>query len=430
MHQFDIDLDMISKVEGTAKLVVRVKEGKVEKVQFKAFENKRFYTQGSVGQNCLAMPQLVSRICGTCSIAHLMCSIEAVEKALGVKVTEQTMKLKKLAMYGLMVRDHPLHLYFFSLPDVIGKDSVLDFDTKDEFENKMLHDAFDVKKAGNELSKLVCGRAVHGTYPTIGGFIHLPSKEDVAKVIKMLKEVRPKVLDIIKVYADWDEELIRDTTFVALKADEFGFLEGKLHSTTGKVVEEKDFRKHLEHVVIPYSQASGYSFEGEEYMVGALARINLSKELLHSKTKKDCAKYLKMFPSNNIFHNNLAQAIETLHAIDHSLEILENTEFVKEELPHPKPKKGVGVGVIEAPRGTLYHKIVLDEKGIVTKAEFVVPTGQNQVHIENDLKQMIESNLGKMDKEEMTLEAEKIIRAYDPCMSCASHFLELDWSEN
>jgi len=181
----------------------------------------------------------------------------------------------------------------------------------------------------------------------------------------------------------------------------------------------------LQNVVLPYSQATGFEFEGQEYMVGALARLNLNKPALHKNTQKDMQKYLQLFPSDNIYHNNLAQAIEILHSIDHSIEILENTEFKKEAVIKPSKLDGEGVGVIEAPRGTLYYWMGINQ-GKVRYMNLVIPTAQNLLNMREDIRQMV---LDRIDQGEKAIkkEAEKIIRAYDPCMSCASHFLKVNW---
>jgi coenzyme F420-reducing hydrogenase alpha subunit len=428
MHSFDITMDNISKIEGHAKLYVKVKNKKVENVKFSITENKRFFEEAARGKNFKAAPQLMSRICGTCSIAHLMCCIEAIEKALEVKPSHQTILLKKLATYGLMIRDHALHLYLFSLPDVFNKDSILEFSEDNEVEHELLHDAFAVKKAGNDLCVLVAGKAVHAPYPTIGGFAKVPTNEEAKKVVESLKAIRPKVMRLIDVYYNWNERLERNSNFVALATEDFSFLIGKIKSSSGLCVEEKDYNKHLHKVVIPYSTATGYDFEGGDFFVGALARLNLGKNALHKNTKRDAKKYLNRFPSNNVFDNNLAQAIEILHSIDHSIEILTNHKFEPENLPQIKPKEGTGIGVIEAPRGTLYYKVSLNENGIIDRATVIVPTQQNQISIEKDIKNIVQEMIDE-DKEKIQYKIEKLVRAYDPCMSCASHFLKIKWVE-
>jgi len=186
MHTVDLDLNMdrLTKVEGSASLEVKIRNGKAEKVHFKITEYKRFFTQAMQGKPLVAIPQLLARICGTCSNAHLLASIEACESALGIEPTEQTNILRTLTMYGLNIRDHALHLYLFSMPDIVGKDAFLDFDENNEFEHQMLHDGFQIKAAGNFLATLVAGRSVHAVYPVVGGFIHFPEKAGVGEAIQ------------------------------------------------------------------------------------------------------------------------------------------------------------------------------------------------------------------------------------------------------
>jgi len=431
MHQVDLDLniDEITKVEGSAGLEVKVKDGKIEYVKFKIQDYKRFYTQAIQGKPLAAVPQLLSRICGTCSIAHLMASIEAVEKTLGFTPSQQTIILRKLTYHGLIIRDHALHLYLFVLPDLFAKDSLLDFDESDKEQYQLLHDAFTVKAVGNNLAKLVAGRSVHAPLPVAGGWLKIPDSSQFPKLIEELKKVRPQILKLIQVFADCNFTLERVTNYVALKANPFSYLEGQLYDQNGLVAEEKDFRKHLERTVLPYSQASAYTFEGQPFRVGAFARININRDALHKKTKRDSAKALQKFPSHNIHYNNLAQAIEILHSVDETIDILSEYKFTQEKPAKLEMKAAIGVGVVEAPRGTLYHRLEVDSKGIVKKGDVIVPTGQNQISIELDIAEFIQNNLDK-PKDFLRHECEKIIRSYDPCMSCASHFLEFEMIES
>jgi coenzyme F420-reducing hydrogenase alpha subunit len=403
-----------------------MRDGKVEDVRLAITENRRFFEQAIKGKNYLQLSQMVSRICGTCSIAHLLCSIEAVEKALSFTPSPQVITLRKLLMYGLYLRDHPLHLYLFSLPDLFNKDSLLEFDESDPLQHQLIHDAFDLKRAGNNLSTMIGGRAVHAPLPMVGGFPKVPAKPEIEKVLAELKAVRSKVELCMKVYADCPFKFERNTHFMAITNDDFNFIEGTVCSSKGMRIAERDLGKHLQEVVIPYSQARGYKVEGSDYMVGALARVNLNAKNLHPNTKVTAEKYLKLFPSKNIFHNNLAQAIETLHSIDAAIEILEKTEFKPEPLQKVTPKDADGIGVIEAPRGTLYYHLTIAADGNITGGDIVVPTAQNQINIENDVKKLVEDNID-MNETALTFEIEKLIRAYDPCMSCADHFLKIKW---
>jgi coenzyme F420-reducing hydrogenase alpha subunit len=227
----------------------------------------------------------------------------------------------------------------------------------------------------------------------------------------------------------------RQTKFMALVPEKsFGYIGGEIITSTGEKYEKKDFRAHLEHTVLPYSEASAYTYNGESYMVGALARINLAKDKLHPETVKSLWETLKLFPSTDIFYNNLAQAIEILHSVDESIDILTKNKFTPEPILKGTRTEGVGVGVIEAPRGTLYHKVVLGAGNKVLEGEVVVPTGQNQVNIEKDVGKLVQSILDRTpnepdekEKSDIAFEIEKLIRAYDPCMSCASHFLKVEW---
>jgi sulfhydrogenase subunit alpha len=436
MHSFDLSMEHITKIEGNASLKLKVENNKVTNVKFATEEYKRFFTEAMKGKDLAAIPAHLARICGTCSNSHIMCSIEACENALGIKPTEQTKTLRALMMHGLMIRDHALHLYLFSMPDIFGKDAFLDFDESDPYQHQLLHDGFETKSAGNFLATLIAGRSVHATLPVIGGFLKFPDEAGVAEAIQKLQNVRPAVLRLIEIFKNAPFHFDRKTKYIALMPDStYGYITGSIGTSNGEKYEEKDFRSHLEQTVLPYSQAVGYTYEGEGYMVGALARINLAKDKLHPKTKESEAEVLNLFPSTDIFYNNLAQAIEILHSVDESLDILENNKFSPEPLLKGDAKPGaVGIGVIEAPRGTLYHKIVLGSDGKVANGEVIVPTGQNQINIERDVGVLVqnlidESSSAKapLDKDKIVLEIEKLIRAYDPCMSCAAHFLKVEW---
>ncbi|KKU06179.1 MAG: Nickel-dependent hydrogenase [Parcubacteria group bacterium GW2011_GWA2_45_30] len=432
MHNtdFDLKLDRLTKVEGSASLDIRVKNGQVEYAHFQITEYKRFFTQAMQRKPIIALPQLLSRICGTCSNAHIMASIEACEHALDIKPSEQTKILRDLTMYGLNIRDHALHLYLFALPDVRGKDAFLDFDENDPVEHQMLHDAFEIKAAGNFFSELIAGRSVHAPYPVIGGFMHFPDQKGITEAIKKFEAVRPAVLRTIEIYKNQPFHFDRKTNFMALVPyDHYGFIEGCINTGLGECITEEGYRDHLERVVLPYSQASGYKYRGGAYMVGALARMNLAKNLLHARTKDASGGALDIFPSTDIYMSNLAQAIEILHCLDHSLEILKTRKFNPEPIIKKPFREAVGIGVVEAPRGTLYHKVVVGADGMVKEGEIIVPTGQNQINIENDVAALVEKMLPDTSQEKMQFEIEKLIRAYDPCMSCAAHFLKVKWLE-
>jgi len=425
MHDsdFEISVESLSKIEGHADLVVTVKKDRVVDAKLKIFESKRFFTQAMRGKPYATIPQMVSRICGTCSAAHLLCSTEAVEEAVGIQPSEQTMLLRKLAMYAAWIRDHAMHLYFFSLPDLLGKDSVLEFDGE---EHGLLHEALKVKGAGNRFGKMIGGRAIHPLYFQPGGVTSVPKKEDARAAIKELVEIRPLVLKLTGMFYNSPQEFHRTTHFASVINNDYSYCGEEIMVSDGTCIKEDDYFDHLRQVVLPYSTATGYDLGGYAFMVGALARMNLNRESLHRETKKDAAEFLKAFPTQNMFRNNLAQAIEILHAIDASKEILEKTDFKPEPPAKPQRKAGRGIAAVEAPRGTLYHMVDVGEDGLVRDGSLVIPTQQNQINMEKDMRELVQANIRK-DREQIRRGLEALIRAYDPCMSCASHFLKIKW---
>jgi coenzyme F420-reducing hydrogenase alpha subunit len=431
MHGADITeltLDEISKIEGKASLHVRFLPDDIE-VQFSIVELKRFYTQALMGKDVAAVPQLTARICGTCSNAHLLCAIKAVEEAYGVHVSDQTKKLRELLNWGLIIRDHALHLMVFVLPDILGVDSILDLDENDPVQHQWLHDTFDVKGVGNHIAKIIAGRSVHAPFLAVGGFLKMPDQTAFPGLIDELRKIRPAVLRMIEIFTNRDMHLSRDITFSALIDDRLTLLDGTVKDTTGKSVDAETYRKRLNRTVITHSHASGYKDDGHVFMVGAIARLNMGKDHLHERTRNDASTALSLFPSNDIFHNNLAQAIEILHAVDSSIDLLTGLTIAIEK-PHTITKKAAhATAVIEAPRGTLVYYFDFTDEGKIRDVSIIVPTGQNQIGIEEAIKQYFMEHRTD-SRESLTLAAERIIRAYDPCMSCASHFLKVTWDES
>jgi len=433
MHNEEITIDNITKIEGTAGLKVVVQDGKVKDLEFIIKDYRRFYIETVRGKPIIAAPSFLSRICGTCSVAHLFASIEAIEKSQGIEPSPHTRALRKLAYDGLMIRDHALHLYFFVLPDVLGIDSILDIsDDSNDVGHILLHDSFDIKKLGSDITDVIIGAAIHAPYPTVGGFLKLPDQSKFPQLISRLESIRPQILRGIKTFFEYKEVLIRNSDYLCLRNDNgYDFIEGEIVNSSGKKIPESKFHDFLKEVVIPYSQAEGYVFSDshDDYLVGSLARVNFNKDLLHPRVKEAAAEYLSVFPSNNVYHNNLAQAVEILQCVEEAIDILKTIQIIPEKPVRQPLREGIGVGVVEAPRGTLYHMAKVNAKGIIEDYDVIVPTAQNQINIENDLKKYFNDNLDK-DRNVLKLEAEKIIRAYDPCMSCATNFLKIEWIES
>jgi sulfhydrogenase subunit alpha len=429
MASRNITIDTITKIEGNAGLKVTIEDEAVKDLRFIVSDYRRFFTTAVKGRRMIAVPSFLSRICGTCSVAHLFASLMAMESAQGIAVTEQTRALRRLAYDGLMIRDHALHLYFFVLPDLLGVDSILDVpDDPDDPGHTLLHDSFEIKRLGTDITRVIIGAAIHAPLPTVGGFSRTPDQTKFPELTARLEAVRRRVIRGIDTFFEWDASLVRNTDYLGLRNDRrFDFLEGDVVNSNGKRIARSEFKKYLQYVQIPHSHAEGYRFSDtqEDYLVGALARMNLNRDLLHPRTKEDTASHLSAFPSNNVYHNNLAQAIEILQCADDAIDILRTIQLIDEEPVRKPAQSGAGVGLIEAPRGLLYHMAKVNEEGVIEDYDVVVPTAQNQINIENDLKDYFNENLDK-DEETLRVNAESIVRAYDPCMSCATNSLKID----
>src|SRR4030042_760232 len=196
MHTTNMDLSLseITKIEGTATLDLKIRDGQVTQCNFAIVEMRRFFEQAVRGKTITNLPHLLARICGTCSNAHLLCSIKSIENGLGVVPTPQVKLLRKLLNSGLIIRDHGLHLYVFVLPDLFHRESILAFDENNPQEHDLVHDCFAVKEAGNKLAIAVGGRSVHAPLLAVGGFSELPSKDALTSLIPQLAEIRPRVL--------------------------------------------------------------------------------------------------------------------------------------------------------------------------------------------------------------------------------------------
>jgi len=262
MHSCDITIDNISKVEGSAGLKVTIEDNTVKDLKFMIKDYRRFYTQAVKGKPIISVPSFLSRICGTCSVAHLFAAIEAIEKSQGIVPSEQTMNLRRITYDALMIRDHALHLYFFVLPDVLGIDSILDIpDDDNDRGHQLLHDSFDIKQLGTDISNTIAGAAIHAPMPTIGGFLKMPDTSKFPELIKRLEEIRTAVLRGVDAFSKMPDILERNSDYLGLRSeDRYEYLEGDVLNTDGKRVPESEFRSFLKSVVIPYSQAEGYTF--------------------------------------------------------------------------------------------------------------------------------------------------------------------------
>ncbi|MFA4855079.1 MAG: Ni/Fe hydrogenase subunit alpha [archaeon] len=418
----------ITKIEGHANLDVEMDSGKVKKCELQIFEGQRFFESMLSGRDFSQVPLIVSRICGLCNVSHLNTAMKAVEKAFGVEASEQTLLLRQLATNGEFIKSHALHLFFLVLPDFLGRESVLDFGKE---EQKFLLHGIALKKAGTEMVKLIGGRIYQTVAIRPGGFTALPEEKQLGQCLRLLEKERPLAIEAIRLFASFRDSFPfqRKTEYLALADENYSFVKGTIQSSTGLAIKDEEMTSHVHERILPYSNAKQASLGGREFRVGSLARINLNQKALEPAALDLMQELGLKFPSHTIFDNNLAQAIELLHLFDSSIRILKDFKLKKEPAQQISPCDSTGIGVTEAPRGTLYHEYKFDSKGIVQRANIIVPTNQNAHTIESDLVEFIPSLLD-LPQEKANLEIEKLVRAYDPCISCATHFLKVKWKKN
>lgn len=414
----------MTKIEGHATLRVNIKGKEITDVKLEAVEGARYFEGIMVGRSYSEVPMIASRICGVCCGSHAITALMAVEEALGVTVSEQTRKLREALLLSSVAQSHLLHLYFLTLPDYLGFADAIQMASK---HREALRNALKLKKGCNDVARVVGGRDVHAIALRTGGFSSVPSKSELELLVRNLKGAKKLAAETAELFSVIKPpQFQRETEYKALRAEgEYAFLPGVIASSKEGEFIDDDFGHYLSEVIKPYSTAKVVLSFGKPYMVGALARMNLNRQWLSDDAKEALRQSPIRFPNYSPFANNFAQSVEVLHCVDRLIDLLEEIRPVKEPPQKINVRKGIGVIATEAPRGTLFHKYELSRQGTVRKADIITPTTQNLANIEADIKEFLPSILGK-PKDELVLEVEKLIRAYDPCISCATHFLQLD----
>lgn len=419
-----IRVGSLARVEGEGALYVRVKGGQVEEVRLDIFEPPRFFEAFLRGRSFAEVPDITARICGICPAAYQMSSCQALEAALGVRVEGPLKALRRLLYCGEWIESHALHIYFLHLPDFLGyPDAVrLAQDQPERVQQALL-----LKKTGNELMTLLGGREIHPINVKVGGFYRVPRKAELLAMRDKLERAREIALQTVRFVGSLDfPDFAPDYTFVSLRqAGEYPILGGRLVSSRGLDIAVTEFEQHFHEEHVPHSNALHATLEGQPYLVGPLARYNLNFDQLPASVQA-AAREAGLGPfCRNPFQSIVVRAVETLYACEEALRLI--AEYEEPDAPSVAvtPRAGSGSGCTEAPRGILYHRYRMDEQGLITEAKIVPPTSQNQKMIEEDLRQFVAANLG-LPKPELTLRCEQTIRNYDPCISCATHFLQLN----
>ncbi|HET6370867.1 MAG TPA: Ni/Fe hydrogenase subunit alpha [Nitrospiria bacterium] len=420
-----IKVDYLARVEGEGALYVKIDGDRVVDVRLKIFEPPRFFEAFLRGRGFREAPDITSRICGICPIAYQMSAAHAMEDACGVRVDGPLRALRRLIYCGEWIESHTLHVYMLHAPDFLGYASAIEM-AKDH--PRVVERGLQLKKAGNEIISLLGGRSVHPINVKVGGFFRVPTKRELAPLAERLRWAREAALETVR----WASSLPfpsfeHDYTFVALKhPEEYPFNEGRLVSNRGLDISVREYDRHFEEEQVPYSNALHAVLKGQgPYFVGPMARYSLNFEQL-SPLAREAAREAGLGPvCRNPFQGIIVRSVEVLYACDEALRIIDAYDPPDRPSIDVVPREATGHGCTEAPRGALYHRYRIDGNGTILDARIVPPTSQNQKTVEEDLRRFVSGHLD-LPKEELTWRCEQTIRNYDPCISCATHFLKVE----
>ena len=431
----DINVHHVTRVEGHGNIVVNVKNGKLEKCELNIVEAPRFFEAFLRGRSWKEAALITSRICGICSPGHQLASLKATEDAMGIKVSEQTVLLRKLECDGAFLQSHVLHVYFLVAPDLVGAPSVIPLASSYP---DVVKRALRLKKLANDICDVVGGRAVHPITMVPGGFTKIPKAEDLkalrGRIVAAIPDYTATV-ELIAALAGKLPSFTRETEYISLGGvdGEFPLYDGKICSSDTGLTSDKTYRKMTNERVVPHSSSKHTAASRESYMVGALARCHNNFDKLNA-TGKSAAKALGYKPPMfNPYLNNVCQVVEAGHVAQEMIELIDKLVAMgpkDEKVAEIRPKAGTGIGATEVPRGILYHEYTYDDTGMVVDANCIIPTGQNLANIDHDMRKLVPEMIdaGK-SKDEITFALEMLVRAYDPCISCSVHLLDVQFVE-
>lgn len=432
-----VNVEFLTRVEGHGHIVVDVKSGALQKAELQIVEAPRFFEAMLTGRSIFEAQHITSRICGICACGHSLASIQAAESAIGFTPSRQTTELRKLLLHMENLDSHVLHIYLLAAPDLLGVQSFMGLmpDHAD-----VVRRALRMKKACNDVCDILVGRHVHPISCVVGGFTKLPDKKQLHEMRTLLLQLREDLAPTVELVAGLTfPDFVRETEYVALVSDddEYPLLSGEIGSSDGVRKVKEEYSSITNEFLVPHSSAKHARLSRDSYAVGALARFNLNADKLHPAAQTVAARIGLAAPCYNPFLNTAAQLVECTHCAEEALQIVEQlldggidqseTVIVGVNENRSIPvKAGSGVGAVEVPRGILFHNYAVDEQGIIQQADCVIPTGQNLENIEADMRKLVPEILDRSPAE-ITLQLEMLVRAYDPCISCSTHFLEIDF---
>ncbi|RJP29627.1 MAG: Ni/Fe hydrogenase subunit alpha [Candidatus Omnitrophota bacterium] len=433
-----VDVHYLTRVEGHGNIVVDVKDGKLTKCEFQVIESPRFFESMLVKRSIWEAQHLTSRICGICACGHSLASVKAGEDALGIKPSEETIMLRKLLLYAEQMDSHILHIYILVAPDLLGVKSIVPLV---KTHRPVIEMALRMKRMSDYAGEVLAGRHIHPISYVIGGLTQLPSQEGLEKLYKMMLDARKDTEQTIKIIKTLKfPEFQRPTQYMSLSSnEEYAMYDGDLVVNKGSKTKVRDYRKLFSEQVKDYSRAKVSTINGKSYAVGALSRFNNNSDKLNKKAKEAARELGLKAPCHNPYLNTAAQLVEWVHCLEESIIIMEkilkdgineNKVVVpswpkRSELDKIKYKPNTGAACVEVPRGSLFHEYTIDDTGHITAANCVIPTNQNMGNLEDDMAKLVPELLGKKTQEEITLDLEMLARAYDPCISCATHLLDV-----
>jgi len=422
-----IDVHYITRVEGHGDIVLNAVDGKIEELKWKVTEAPRLFEAMLRGRNYNDVPIIASRICGICSIAHTIASVKAVEAAFGIIPTEQTMSLRKLLHNAEYLESHVLHIMFLAAPDFLGVKSVFPLV---ETHKDIVVIALRLKKLAYNLAEIIAGRKTHPLGCVVGGFSMTPDLNELKAIKKRFEAARADFEIIVKLFQTLKvPEFSRETEYVALKdARDYALVNGDIASSDSNTLPVSSYLEVTNEFCVPWSTAKYTRHKRESYMVGALSRFNINHKQLLPRAKQAAADVGLQAPCYNPYMITFAQLVECIQVVDETITLIDSltTSGLKEEAPIIKIRSGRGTGAVEAPRGLLIHEYTFDDRGVLTKANCIIPTNQNHNNIQKDMEALVPGILDQSE-DEIRLKLEMLVRAYDPCISCSTHALKVSF---
>jgi sulfhydrogenase subunit alpha len=419
-----IRVDALARVEGEGAIYVKLKGNQVLDVRLDIYEPPRFFEAFLRGRSFTEAPDITARICGICPVAYQMSACRAMEDACGIHVDGPLRALRRLLYCGEWISSHTLHVYMLHAPDFLGYDSIIPM-ARDH--PQAVERGLQLKKVGNELMALLGGREVHPINVRVGGFYRAPIPRELEGIAERLKWAREAALETVRWVATFQfPDFEQDYEFVALlNPGEYPIDEGRVVSDKGLDIAVQEYGDHFVEEQRPHSNALHSRLrERGAYFVGPLARYSLNHNAL-SPLAKEAARDAGLAPAcRNPFRSIIVRAVEVLYACDEALRLIGEYEMPERPSVDVPPRSGTGHGCTEAPRGILYHRYSIDGAGAIVEAKIVPPTSQNQGQIEADLRHLVGRSITLPD-DRLTWRCEQAVRNYDPCISCATHFLTL-----